>query len=251
MIKYLKEGRYFYQVNANKIEEIEVKNASYIDGKIYYNDDREQYDLKKVLTRTEDGFKALEDSYLDNIYCIRINGRIYPLNRSCNLFINNDGKVEEHKFSVYRYDLTNRKLISLYYEKEENEQVIVSEDKVFLTYNLAKESRDFEVVKLDGTMEITEGLLSMIRLSKEQQKMVATLKGLLRDMRGMGIEIVAETNGDKMRFFNSRGTSANIGYLYDISENDCYIPLAMLECIEESLLYINEDAEDVLVVERV
>ena len=142
MIKYLKEGRYFYQVNDNKVEEIEVKNASYIDGKILYNDDREQYDLNKVLTRTEDGFKALEDSHLGSVRYIYIGGYPYSLGEASNLFINNDGKVEEHKFLVYRYDLTNRKLISLYYKKEENEQVIVNEDKVFPTYNLAKEPLD-------------------------------------------------------------------------------------------------------------
>lgn len=250
MIKYLKEGRYFYQVNDNKIEEVEIKNASYIDGEVYYNDS-EKYDLSRVLVKSDKGFEPITELHTIRAVNIYIKGQLYSLEKSFNLFINDDGNVEEFMFVVHQYDLTNRKLISLYYITDDDKRVEVSEDKVFSTYNLAKESRDFEVVNLDGTREITEGLLSMIRLSDEQRKMVATFKGLLKDMQGMGIQIVRDGTLNKTRFFNSRGISAYSGYLYDIPENGCHIPLEMLESVDGAFMNVTEDAEDALVVERV
>lgn len=250
MINFLKEGRYFYQVNDNKIEEIEVKNATYLNGEVWYNDCNEQYDLSKVLKKTDNGFEVLRDLYWEGVNYIYKGVFSYSLDGHLNLFINDEGEVKKLKFFVYRYDLTNRKLISLYYKTEGDEKVIVDADKVFTTYNLAKESRDFEVINLDGTKETREGLISMIKLNDEQRKMVATLKGLLMDMKGMGIQIVADYSHQEMRFINARGISVLSGYLHDIPDDECYIPLDLLEGVGSSFVCINEDCEDVLVVKR-
>ena len=135
---FLKNGRYFYHTKENKIEEIEITKAEYINGDVFYNGSQ-LFDIDRVLVLDEEGkFRYIQDVQLETSFLSQeINGMLWLEEDYQMGWINMDGVVTEEKFGIYRYDLNNEVVLELYYEENPFKQVRVNPQYVYPTKELA------------------------------------------------------------------------------------------------------------------